>query len=81
MRQRNFMVANSLDHHFRIDLRHGFNIGYGSRYVLFGQKNEILVARQENKKLKIRKTFRNESLFFWVYSFSLLFLFKNLVLN
>ena len=65
MRQRNFMGTASLDHYFRIDLRYSFNFGHGSRNVLFGQTNEILVARQKNKFLKIRKTFRNEGLFFW----------------
>ena len=63
MRQRDFLGTTRLDHHFRIDLCHGFIIGYGSRNVLFGQTNEILVARQEIKRLKIRKTFRNEGLF------------------
>ena len=64
MRQLDFPGPASLDHHFRIDLCRSFNIGNGSRNVLFGQTNEILVARQENKILKIRKTFRNEGLFF-----------------
>ena len=65
MIQRNFLGTVSLDYHIRLDLRHSLNFGNGSRNVLFGQTNEILVARQKNKILKIRKTFRNEGLFFW----------------